>query len=296
MTAPFAAELCGYRPTNGNPSTSDNNDKGSIELGHALFEALGVPKGTPGVEDIGSAMEQKVADHLSKVRPDLVVAQSRSAIEFEQYKHLNVFKTFTKNYKGPAGELDKILAELPESPELKPVRTRLLKAKTASERDHELVTQLQEMMPEESFLKIDVALAPPEPADRLLVALSSKWSLRTDRAQDCVSQGSKLVSLRRGHMPHYAVVTMEPRPAMLKYLAYGSGAVDCVYHLALPELLEATDAIDRKRGPKGWSPRKVLLRMVAQRRVRPYEDLVAEVQRLTAWNYSPSADAPDGAN
>ncbi|WP_203802002.1 NgoMIV family type II restriction endonuclease [Actinoplanes couchii] len=71
---------------------------------------------------------------------------------------------------------------------------------------------------------------------RLHVALSSKWSLRTDRAQDCVSQGAKLVAQRGGRMPHFGLITMETRPSMLKILGDGSGAVDCVYHLNLPAL------------------------------------------------------------
>ena len=45
-----------------------------------------------------------------------------------------------------------------------------------------------------------------------------------------------MAALRRGRMPHFAVVTMEPRPYMLNLLGGGSGDVDCVYHLDLPAL------------------------------------------------------------
>lgn len=76
------------------------------------------------------------------------------------------------------------------------------------------------------MLKLDVSVEAP-----------ARRSPRTDRAQDYVSQGYKLVSLRRGHMPHFAVVTMEPRPSMLRLLADGSGSVDCVYHVAYHALL-----------------------------------------------------------
>ena len=69
----------------------------------------------------------------------------------------------------------------------------------------------------------------------LRMALSAKWTLRTDRAQDCVSQGAKLASQKRGRMPHYAVITAEPRPAMLKIPSDGP-SVDCVYHIDLPAL------------------------------------------------------------
>jgi hypothetical protein len=165
----------------------------------------------------------------------------------------------------------------------------VLRATLRARDNDELVSVLLEAMPEESLLKIDVTVATAPPQDRLLIALSSKWSLRTDRAQDCISQGSKLVNLRRGHMPHYAVLTMEPRPAMLQLIASGSGAVDCVYHLALPELRRATERLEALRGSGSWRVRHTLERLVAQRRVRDYDDLVAEVASLPASVAQPGA-------
>lgn len=286
VTAPFAADLCGYRP-NGNPSTSDSHDPGSIEWGHALFAALGVVPGTTEIPQVGSAMEKRAAAHLTSLRPDLMLAQSRPALEFDQYRHLNVFRQFGKTYRGPAAELDEALDELPSTPEFSSVRDHIHAAIAAAQQDHQLVVQLQDTMPEESLLKIDITVAAPEPIDRLLIGLSSKWTLRTDRAQDCVSQGSKLVNHRRGHMPHYAVLTMEPRPSMLKLIAYGSGAVDCIYHLALPELQEAAMQIESTKksraGAPGWPPRLMLERMIAQGRIRSYQQLVDEVLRLPRW-------------
>ena len=286
MTAPFAAGLCGYRP-NGNPSTSDSHDPGSVEWGHALFNALGVTPGTPEVPGVGDAMEKRAAAHLASLRTDLALAQSRPALAFYQYRHLDVFRQFSKTYRGPAAELEQALDELPSAPEFNSVRAHIRTAIAAARQDHRLVIQLQDTMPEESLLKIDITVAAPAPVDRLLIGLSSKWSLRTDRAQDCVSQGSKLVNHRRGQMPHYAVLTMEPRPSMLKLIAYGSGAVDCIYHLALPELREAAIRIEStkktKAGAAGWPQRLMLERMITQGRIRSYQQLVDEVQRLPRW-------------
>ena len=284
VTAPFAAELCGYR-SNGNPSTSDNNDTGSIEWGHALFRALGVPLKQPEVAKVGSVMETRAAEHLQSLRPDLRIANSRPASEFEQYRHLNVFKTFTKNYKGPTELLIEVEQDLSLllPTETSKIRSRIRAAAEEASQDHELVMQLTDTMPEESMLKLDITASAPDDSARLLVGLSSKWSLRTDRAQDCVSQGAKLVSLRRGHMPHYAVLTMEPRPSMLKLIAYGSGSVDCVYHVALPELRAAAMEIaaTKKEGVDRWPPRLMLERMVSQGRVRSYGQLVSEIKRIS---------------
>lgn len=283
MTAPFVAQLCGYRES-GNPNTSDNNDKQSISWGHALFEQLGVASDAIGPSDVGRAMESTVAAHLADVRPDLFVGSSQQALTFDQYAHLAVFRNFSRAYKDPGVVLEDGVASLltgEKDREKRALLRAIRKAAIAVRLNHDLVDDLTEAMPEESLLKVDVTVAEEhEPHPRLLVALSSKWSLRTDRAQDCISQGSKLANLRRGRMPHYAVLTMEPRPAMLRLIAFGSGAVDCLYHLALPELRRAAQALEQSRGRGPWSVRSNLERMVSQGRLRDYDDLVAEVERL----------------
>lgn len=284
VTAPFAAELCGYRD-NGKPSTSDSHDAGSIEWGEAMFDALGVQRGRPEIPRVGSVMEHAAAEHLKTLRPDLMLGQSRPAMEFHQYAHLAVFKEFVRRYKAPSQDLTDITSEiaeaLPSSVSSALVR-RLEAAGTAVEANHQLVSELLGAMPEESMLKLDISVSAPKPGGRLLIGLSSKWSLRTDRAQDCISQGSKLVSLRRGHMPHYAVLTMEPRPSMLRLIAYGSGSVDCVYHLALQELRDAAKLLESRRRQSNWPPRILLERMIAQGRIRDYGELATEVLHLPA--------------
>jgi hypothetical protein len=44
---------------------------------------------------------------------------------------------------------------------------------------------------------------------------------------------------RKGRLPHTVVLTAEPFPPRLASLALGTGDLDCVYHFALPELLNA---------------------------------------------------------
>ena len=48
-----------------------------------------------------------------------------------------------------------------------------------------------------------------------------------------------LIRNRKGHLPHIVVVTGEPMPARLASLALGTGDIDCVYHFALYELVQA---------------------------------------------------------
>jgi hypothetical protein len=40
-------------------------------------------------------------------------------------------------------------------------------------------------------------------------------------------------------LPHIVVVTGEPLPSRLASIALGTGDTDCVYHFALPELIQA---------------------------------------------------------
>ena len=48
---------------------------------------------------------------------------------------------------------------------------------------------------------------------------------------------------RKGHLPHVVVVTGEPLPTRLASLAMGTGDVDCVYHFALPELIDSLNEL-----------------------------------------------------
>lgn len=289
MPAPFAAQLCGYRPKNGNPNTSDNNDKFSIELGRYLFEEMGVPDGQVVGDDPGGDMESAVVRDLQPYRPDLVIRRGPSALAFEQYAHLRVFPEYKQSHVNAAPHIEhlKRLAQaLPPSVQTSKLQAALSAAEVVFEEQDRMSERLKLYMPEESLLNLDITCGATQvdlpPVLRL--GLSSKWSLRTDRAQDCISQGSKLASQRRGPMPHYAVITMEPRPAMLKILADGSGSVDYVYHLNLPALSRAIDRARRRRkiGDGKWSPGDTFDRLINQGRIRDYDELVTAVKAIPA--------------
>jgi hypothetical protein len=63
--------------------------------------------------------------------------------------------------------------------------------------------------------------------------------LRSDRAQNARSEALNLIRNRKGRLPHIVVVTAESTPSRLSSLALGTGDIDCVYHIALPELMRA---------------------------------------------------------
>jgi hypothetical protein len=73
----------------------------------------------------------------------------------------------------------------------------------------------------------------------LHASISTKWTIRSDRAQNARSEALNLIRNRKGRQPHIVVVTGEPTPSRLSSLALGTGDIDCVYHFALDELVLA---------------------------------------------------------
>lgn len=105
-------------------------------------------------------------------------------------------------------------------------------------------------------------------ADPILHAsVSCKWTIRSDRAQNARSEALNLIRNRKGKLPHIAVVTAEPMMSRIASLALGTGDIDCVYHIALPELGEATSE-------RGSEEAQELFRMMSEgRRLRDISDL-----------------------
>ena len=77
----------------------------------------------------------------------------------------------------------------------------------------------------------------------LHASVSAKFTMRSDRAQNSRTEALNLIRNRKGHLPHIVVVTAEPMPNRLASLALGTGDIDCVYHFALPELIQAVQEV-----------------------------------------------------
>lgn len=73
----------------------------------------------------------------------------------------------------------------------------------------------------------------------LHAVISCKWTIRSDCSQNTRTEALNLIRLRKGHMPHVVAVVAEPLPTRIASLALRTGDLDCVYHIALPELEEA---------------------------------------------------------
>lgn len=101
----------------------------------------------------------------------------------------------------------------------------------------------------------------------LHASISTKWTLRSDRAQNARSEALNLIRNRKGRQPHIVVVTGEPTPSRLSSLALGTGDIDCVYHFALSELIEAVKEI------KNSEAEDMLGIMVDGKRLKDISDL-----------------------
>ncbi|MCO1655307.1 NgoMIV family type II restriction endonuclease [Pseudonocardia humida] len=106
-----------------------------------------------------------------------------------------------------------------------------------------------------------------QPHPLLHAVVSCKWTLRSDRAQNARSEALNLIRNRKGRLPHIAVVTGEPTPARISSLALGTGDIDCVYHFALPELIDAVHA------DGGGDTAELLDTMISGNRLKDIADL-----------------------
>lgn len=110
----------------------------------------------------------------------------------------------------------------------------------------------------------------------LHAAISSKWTIRSDRVQNVRHEFATLVRNRRGRCPHLVLVTAEPLPSRLLSIARGTGEVDAVYHLLYDEL---DTAVSTLCGDRGLYPDQeaAWIEMVEQKRLRPYSSLVDDL-------------------
>lgn len=101
----------------------------------------------------------------------------------------------------------------------------------------------------------------------LHASVSCKWTLRSDRAQNARTEALNLIRNRKGRLPHIVVVLAEPMPTRIASVALGTGDIDCVYHVALPELQQAI----REAGNEDQA--EVLEELVQGSRLRDITDL-----------------------
>lgn len=101
------------------------------------------------------------------------------------------------------------------------------------------IINAQQLVVDETVCGFSSIRESSNPLPILHASISAKWTMRSDRAQNSRTEALNLIRNRKGHLPHIVVVTGEPMPSRIASIALGTGDIDCVYHFALPELVDS---------------------------------------------------------
>lgn len=221
-------------------SNADDGNQASRKVARAVAECLGELREAPKVkgQTAGKTFENACRDFLSAtfleldhLRPghwslQVLEQTGRQGIaHYEQYAHLLTLADALKENPMLRTMLgndylimpDVIVSRAPVTDEEINARKFLVDAETANR------SPLRQSSGTQSLIH---------------ASISCKWTLRSDRAQNARSEALNLIRNRKGRVPHIAVITSEPMPSRIASLALGTGDLDCVYHFALPELIQ----------------------------------------------------------
>ncbi len=204
-------------------------------------------------------------NRLQHIRPGdwtLSSSQQRPGIaQFEQYEHLAELVRVLEEHKDLKAALG---GDYLITPDITVARTPLTDTViNAADPGNPFVTAGEDIA-EHTPLREGNRLTPRK---ILHGSVSCKWTIRSDRSQNSRTEALNLVRNRKGKLPYIAAVIFEPLPSRIASIAMGTGDIDCTYHGALSELLEATHEA------KNTEAIDVLKMLVDGRRLRDISDL-----------------------
>jgi hypothetical protein len=225
--------------TGGIPSNADKDSAFSVAVAKAILNQL-----PPGVQTIakrlpgqtaGALFERATRNYveatfsaLTHLRPGTWAfpASQKEIARYEQYAHLN--------------EIEQLVVANPELA-IAMGRNYVIEPDVVIVRypEPDAVINANQTVVDETFARRTGLRAINNVTPFLHASISCKWTLRNDRAQNARSEALILVRNRKGRLPHTVALTAEPFPPRLASLALGTGDLDCVYHFALPELMNA---------------------------------------------------------
>ena len=247
----------------GVPSNADKKGSAaSVRIGRKIIELIGfsIETGKLAGQTAGHLFEAATKDFLrdafgllAHLRPgEWEFSLGGKIGNFEQYQHLSDVSRVVEENK----ELLIVFGDYIVKPDIVICRKPVA----------------DEMINEDDVLLDNGKIATHTPlrstnsqVDILHASVSCKWTIRSDRSQNARTEGLNLVRNRKGRTPHIVVVVGEPLPSRIASLAYGTGDIDCIYHFALRELLEAVAEND--------SESDILDTLVSGRRLRDISDL-----------------------
>jgi len=259
----------------GYPNIADVSSKSSILLSNGIINEIGLKlcEKPPSSQTIGAEfsiitldfinMAFKYLNHLRPGKWIFSASQARIGIAaFDQYEHLLALKKLMAENKELSLSLgsdylitpDIIIARSPESDK-------------EINRFQNLVTEgssLGNLTPlRENRLKLSNPI--------LHASISCKWTIRSDRVQNTRTEALNLIRNRKGNTPHIMAVTAEPLPTRIAAIALGTGDIDCVYHMALHELVKSANR-------DGLADQyEMLMTMIEGKRLRDISDLLFDL-------------------
>jgi hypothetical protein len=209
------------------PSNADGDSTTSIRIAQAIFDRI----------QLSATLGERLADQFSGSTFDQI---TRSFVEGTfnlqksqpEKRNANSEKTAIFRF-----DLYRHLAGLSEVAENNPAIVELLDRDYVVGPDIVVVREARQSVVEDQVaLRSGIRKrhnAPPLPD----AVISCKWTLFSCRGQNARSEALNLMSNWKGRVPHIAIVTSEPLPSRIATLALGTSGIDCIYHLALPELI-----------------------------------------------------------
>jgi hypothetical protein len=254
------------------PNFADSNSKSSVAIAAHVSEALGFKRvqGRLDGQRVGNLFEtltckfvEDAFRSLQHLRPgewEYHTAQTAIA-NFVQYQHLSMLDSYVKTDPALAVALgrDYII-----TPDIVVVRQPVTDAEINIH--HEFLGADEPIAKLTQFRLSNQTESPSRCF--LHASISCKWTIRSDRSQNTRTEALNLIRNRKGPLPHIVAVTAEPLPMRIASLALGTGDLDCVYHVALPELRNACAAIERTEDQL-----EALDTMIEGKRLRDISDL-----------------------
>ncbi len=266
IRAEYHRQLCEqvfHLDSNNVPNNADASSVISKAIARGIFERIKYPtrKNRPAGQTSGNLFEAVTAEfiqtafqQLQHLRPGNWLFSIGTRLEdFEQYEHLSELEralSANKELRATLGDYlikpDIVIGRLP-IPDEQINHPKKLIAKGVA--DH---TPLRKSNSSKAILH---------------ASISCKWTIRSDRSQNARTEALNLIRSRKGNTPHIAIVTAEPTPQRIASLALGTGDIDCVYHIALPELQSAVQEY------KNEAVLEMLDILVSGKRLRDISDL-----------------------
>jgi hypothetical protein len=271
---------------NGIPNIADKDSDASIAIARGIVVRIGraLTQTKEAGQTSGKKFEEAVGDYLratflnlQHLRPggwevrDRRSSKSVEISNFEQYEHLTKLMDMIEADADVAAALgsdyiitpDVIVLRRPET------EAKLNSPVNVADEACARLTPLRKINRPETRTTAKGKVV--EHTTLLLHAsVSCKWTLRSDRAQNARSEALNLIRNRKGRVPHIVAITPEPLPSRIASLALGTSDLDCVYHVALPELQAAVEEL-AKAGRS--DQKKDLATLVNGKRLRDISDL-----------------------